>query len=166
MFKFIGFILILISDFFIVYYIRDAKTTKINSLFDFIDFIKKISIKVIDLRIPIFEAVLMTKGEISYYIDEIIAKLEACNSKSLIRSNFIDIIKKDEKLDNDCKKIIIDYFNILGKIPKENMLDYLKLTINSLDKILLIKKENHNKTKKIVNSIVYGVSFILIILII
>jgi stage III sporulation protein AB len=166
MYKIIGFILVIISDVLIVWYIRDVKTAQTDSLFDLIDFIKKISIKVIDLKIPIAEAVLKTKGEVSQYIDEIIEKFQKCRTNSLVRDSLIDIIKKDDKLDNDCKKIIVDYLNVFGKIPKENMEDYLKMTINSLDKILLIKKESHARTKKIVNSIVYGVSFVLIILII
>ena len=166
MYKIVGFILVIIADVLVVWYIKDVKTSQTNSLFDLIDFIKKISIKVINLKIPIAEAVIKTKGEVSLYIDEIIEKFQKCSTNRLVRDSLIDIIKKDEKLDGDCKKIIVDYLNVFGKIPKENMEDYLEMTIHSLDKILLIKKENHNKTKKIVNSIVYGVSFVLIILII
>jgi hypothetical protein len=162
----IGFVLVLIADVLVVLYIKELKTSEINSLFDVIDFIKKISMKVIDLKIPISEAVVKTKGEVSSYIDGIIDKFRNCSFGGTVRENLIEVINKDEKLKKKKKKIVVDYLNIFGKIPKENMEDYLKMTIDSLDKILLIKKENHIKTKKIINSIVYGVSFVLIILIV
>ena len=156
----------IIADVLVVLYIKEKKTSEINSLFDIIDFIKKISMKVIDLKIPVSEAVLKTKGEVSAYIDGLIEAFRKCSTGSTVREHLISIIDQDEKLDADCKKIIVDYFQIFGKIPKENMEDYLKMTVRLLDKILLAKKENHLRTKKITNSIVYGVSFVIIILIV
>lgn len=166
MYKIIGFLLVLIADVLVVLYIKERKASEINSLFDIIDFIKKISMKVIDLKIPIAEAVVKTKGEVSSYIDSVIDKFQKCSFGGTVRDNLIDVINNEEKLDKICKKIVVDYLNIFGKIPKENMEDYLKMTIDLLDKVLLTKKENDIKTKKITNSIVYGVSFVLIILIV
>ena len=164
MLKLTGIFLILIVDFFIVKFILDNKRNEITFIRACITFLKNISIEIIELKKPLYEAIIINKCAISSEIDEIIDNFTLQNASP--REAIIKVFKAASLLDEATKRVIIEYLNIAGRTTKEGMADFLSVTIRNLEYILAEKIEKNKNSKKTTNAIVYSLSILLIILII
>ena len=163
MFKLTGVILILIADFLVVRFILEGKKKEISIIRDAITFLKNISIEIIELKKPLFEAIVINQGAVSCEIDSLINKFMLKNLPH--REAIISVFNEETMLDENTKKILVEYLNIVGRTTKEGMEDFLSVTINSLNYILSDKIENSKNSKKIVNATVYSLSILFVIFI-
>jgi len=163
MLKLTGIILILVSDFFLVKFILDSRKREIDFIKDIIIFIKNMSIEIIELKRPLYEAIVSNKESISPEIDYLIERFK--EKSNTPREDIILAVKETEALDEAAKKTLTEYLNIVGRTTKEGMEDFLSVTINSLNYMLSEKINKNKNSKKTVNATVYSLSILFVIFI-
>ena len=163
MLKLTGIMMILVSDFFIVKYILEGRQREISFIKDLIIFLKALSIEIIDLKRPLYEAITANKGVISHEIDELVDKFE--KNEDSPREAIISTINNINLIDENTKKPILEYLNIAGRTTKEGMEGFLSVTLNTLNYILEDKIEKNRNSKKTVNATVYSLSILFVIFI-
>ena len=164
MLKLTGILLILTADFFIVKYILESKKREILFIRDSVTFLSNISISIIDLKKPLYESIIANKLIISPDMDLIIDKFTMQNASP--REAISGIFKENSILDENVKRVISEYLNVVGRTTKEGMTDLLSVTKNSLEQILSEKIEKNKNSKKTVNAVVYSLSILFVIFII
>ena len=163
MFKLTGVIMILIADFFVVKFIFEGKKREISVIRDSLTLLKNISIEIIELKKPLYESIIINKGVISYEIDSLIDKFML---KSIShRKAIISVFREAPMLDENTKRVVCEYLNIVGRTTREGMEDFLSVTINNLNYILSEKIEKSKGSKKIINAAVYSISILFVIFI-
>ena len=163
MLKLTGIFLIFVSDFFIIKFILDGKIREIEFIKNVMTFLKNMSIEIIELKKPLYKAIVSNKGAISADIDYLIEDFEGGEGSP--REDIILAVKNNCILDESTKKALSEYLNIAGRTTKEGMEDFLSVTINSLNYILNEKIEKNKNSKKTVNATVYSLSIVFVIFI-
>jgi hypothetical protein len=161
MFKLVGFVMILLADFIIIKYMSDAKIKEIQFLRDTLTFLKNLTVQTVDLKRPLYEAVMESKGAVSHEIDGIISRFIEKRERQCLVTAYSGV----NFMDSGAKKAVCEYLNVLGRVGKESAADFLKVTVDRINVILNEKHEKMGTQRKVSSAAVYSVSVFLMILI-
>lgn len=162
-----GIISVVLADLMYIFYIKSKKHTELKNIHDLILFIQYVNVNVLERKMTLYNSVIDTKEKVSSYIDGFVEFF--CNTayilnvrKSLVKAIDVYFSDTDEKIRANIK----EYLLILGNTDKKTSMDYYRVMYDECEKIFTNKKEELEKSIKIISVLTYGLSSMAILVLI
>ena len=168
MLKLLGICVLFLSARIFYENILDKKETHIKKTEDIIMFINLVYINVIELNMPLPLAVSSLKFRISSFIDGFVEKFnEYCekDKQKLPREAMVKVfsfLDADKKIKREAQQ----FLQVLVMVYKETTVNYKKTAVRECEKLLTEHKNNFEKNKKTAGALTFGLSSVLVIILI
>lgn len=148
--------------------IMDKKEISIKKIEDIIMLLNLTYVNVTELKMTLPVAVEIMKFKISPFIDNFCEKFCEYSKKYSESSPREAVLKAFFSLDADrkVKKEAEAFFQIVGTADKETVINYKNTVISACERILNERKTNFEKNKKTLGAMTFGISSVLVIMLI
>lgn len=163
MFNLLGILLILTGDVLLLRFHSEYCQKKIQCLEEMCVFLLRLTCDVTELKIPLEEAI-ERENNIGFFAKTLYQEFHRQTKTNTVRESLLHAIKALTYLPAEAKKSLTDYLNLLGRVPKETIEEYYRVTSRNLDNLLKKEKETVFKNKKLLTGIVYSVSSLSVLL--